>query len=336
MAVRNSVDQLLKSKAGGALPPLWFILGDEPLLAIEAQDSIRRAAFANGYTERKSFSYEGNADYSELYEALGDMSLFGEKSLIEVTFPRSTIGRNGPEAVKAMIKAADETKIVVVSLLQYDWTTEKKDWFIALKNNAKLISAEPIPRNRLPLWITERIQAVSGQALSAEAADFIAEKTEGNLLATLQEIQKLTLLCQKPEIDLNDVIDAVSDVSRFDQETLFIAFLEGDAGRVSKIIDSLEAENTQIPSFLWRLSDDVRRMILHKQGRKFSSFGIDSNHIFALKKAAGRTTLKRLELILHRLSEVDRLSKGLFVEKSDGNAWQELKAACLLLAAKKR
>ncbi len=95
-------------------------------------------------------------------------------------------------------------------------------------------------------------------------------------------------------------------------------------------------ENIQIPSFLWRLSDDVRRMILHKQGRKFSSFGIDSNHIFALKKAAGRTTLKRLELILHRLSEVDRLSKGLFVEKSDGNAWQELKAACLLLAAKNR
>lgn len=130
--------------------------------------------------------------------------------------------------------------------------------------------------------------------LSAEVADFIAEKTEGNLLATLQEIQKLTLLCQKPEIDLNDVIDAVSDVSRFDQEALFIAFLEGDAGRVSKIIDSLEAENIQIPSFLWRLSDDVRRMILHKQGRKFARFGIDNNHVFALQKAAGRTTLKRL------------------------------------------
>lgn len=47
MAVRNSVDQLLKSKAGGAFPPLWFILGDEPLLAIEAQDTIRRAAFAS-------------------------------------------------------------------------------------------------------------------------------------------------------------------------------------------------------------------------------------------------------------------------------------------------
>lgn len=65
------------------------------------------------------------------------------------------------------------------------------------------------------------------------------------------------------------MIDAVSDVSRFDQEALFIAFLEGDAGRVSKIIDSLEAENVQIPSFLWRLSDDVRRMILTSRGGNF-------------------------------------------------------------------
>lgn len=61
-------------------------------------------------------------------------------------------------------------------------------------------------------------------------------------MATSQEIQKLALLVNKPEIDVSDVLDAVSDVSRFDQESLFLAMLEGDAGQVSKIIDSLQGK----------------------------------------------------------------------------------------------
>ena len=68
-------------------------------------------------------------------------------------------------------------------------------------------------------------------------------------MATSQEIQKLALLVNKPEIDVSDVLDAVSDVSRFDQESLFLAMLEGDAGQVSKIIDSLQGENVQFLLF---------------------------------------------------------------------------------------
>jgi len=39
-------------------------------------------------------------------KALGDQSLFGEKNLIEVVFPRATIGKNGPAAVEAIIEHA--------------------------------------------------------------------------------------------------------------------------------------------------------------------------------------------------------------------------------------
>ena len=54
-------------------------------------------------------------------------------------------------------------------------------------------------------------------------------------MATSQEIQKLALLVNKPEIDVSDVLDAVSDVSRFDQESLFLAMLEAMPDQVSKI-----------------------------------------------------------------------------------------------------
>ena len=258
----------------GNLPRLWFLLGSEPLLAIEAQDAIRAAAFKAGYSERKSFVFEGNADYSPLYEALGDQSLFGEKNLIEVVFPRATIGKNGPAAVEAVIEHADEDKMVVVSLFDYDWTATKKDWFNHLMKSSVCIRTDPIDRNALPRWITERAKEKNGQTLTPEAANLIAERTEGNLLATSQEIQKLALLVNKPEIDASDVLDAVSDVSRFDQESLFLAMLEGDARQVSKIIDSLQGENVQIPSFLWMLTDVVRNLLLLNRGFAVRTFGL--------------------------------------------------------------
>ena len=317
MSWSSLLAQKLRPDENGNLPRLWFLLGSEPLLAIEAQDAIRAAAFKAGYSERKSFVFEGNADYSPLYEALGDQSLFGEKNLIEVVFPRATIGKNGPAAVEAVIEHADEDKMVVVSLFDYDWTATKKDW-------------------ALPRWITERAKEKNGQTLTPEAANLIAERTEGNLLATSQEIQKLALLVNKPEIDVSDVLDAVSDVSRFDQESLFLAMLEGDARQVSKIIDSLQGENVQIPSFLWMLTDVVRNLLLLNRGFAVRTFGLSEAHRSALNRASRRANPKLLELMLHRLSDVDRMSKGLFVESSDGDAWQELKAVCLRLSLKRK
>ena len=144
------------------------------------------------------------------------------------------------------------------------------------------------------------------------------------------------MLVNKPEIDVSDALDAVSDVSRFDQESLFLAMLEGDAGQVSKIIDSLQGENVQIPSFLWMLTDVVRNLLLLNRGLAARTFGLSEAHRSALNRAARRANPKLLELMLHRLSDVDRMSKGLFVESSAGDAWQELKAVCLMLSLKRK
>ena len=186
MSWSSLLAQKLRPDENGNLPRLWFLLGSEPLLAIEAQDAIRAAAFKAGYSERKSFVFEGNADYSPLYEALGDQSLFGEKNLIGVVFPRATIGKNGPAAVEAVIEHADEDKMVVVSLFDYDWTATKKDWFNHLMKSSVCIRTDPIDRNAVPRWITERAKEKNGQTLTPEAANLIAERTEGNLLATSQ------------------------------------------------------------------------------------------------------------------------------------------------------
>ncbi len=57
MSWNSLLAQKLKPDENGTLPRLWFLLGSEPLLAIEAQDAVRAAAFKAGYSERKSFVF---------------------------------------------------------------------------------------------------------------------------------------------------------------------------------------------------------------------------------------------------------------------------------------
>ena len=73
---------------------------------------------------------------------------------------------------------------------------------------------------------------------------------------------------------------------------------------------------------------------LLNRGFAVRTFGLSEAHRSALNRASRRANPKLLELMLHRLSDVDRMSKGLFVESSDGDAWQELKAVCLMLSLK--
>jgi len=69
----NALAQKLKAPP---LPALWVVTGDEPLLALEAEDAVRAAAVRAGYTERKTFSMDGMSDWTPVMEALSDLSLF--------------------------------------------------------------------------------------------------------------------------------------------------------------------------------------------------------------------------------------------------------------------
>lgn len=64
-----------------ALAPLYVVLGDEPLLTLEAADAIRARARAAGHSEREVLSVERYFDWGQLGaagHAQLDQALFGE------------------------------------------------------------------------------------------------------------------------------------------------------------------------------------------------------------------------------------------------------------------
>ncbi len=70
---------LEREKSEGALSPLWIIVGEEPLLALEAGDALRSTAKELNYSERVVLAFSSESDWSGLNDTATSESLFDEK-----------------------------------------------------------------------------------------------------------------------------------------------------------------------------------------------------------------------------------------------------------------
>src|SRR3546814_9569938 len=92
MGRRLDADSLLnqlKKTPSPSLDALYVVSGDEPLLVIEASDAIRAAATQSGYGERVSLVLDARSDWSDLIGATQNVSLFGDRRLVDLAIPRS-------------------------------------------------------------------------------------------------------------------------------------------------------------------------------------------------------------------------------------------------------
>src|SRR6185503_2363661 len=153
----------------------------------------------------------------------------------------------------------DDTLTLVV-LPELEWQQLKTQWFGALERSGVVVEAKAVGRDELPDWLAERLGR-QGQRASVETLEWLADRVEGNLLAARQEVEKLALLLPAGEVTLQGIREAVTDVSRFERDTLIEAIHAGDAGRVARVVASLEAEGEPLPLLLWTLADELRLMM---------------------------------------------------------------------------
>ena len=245
------------------LQRLYTIHGDEPLLAQEAGDSIRAAARAAGYTERKVFAVSGaHFDWSGLLGAAQAMSLFAERQLIEIRIPGGKPGKDGSEALQRYCAHLSDDVLTIVHLPKLDRQQQQGAWFGALDQAGVMLQVLPIERRALPAWIAQRLAAQNQRVVEGEAGQqtlaFFADRVEGNLLAAHQELQKLALLFPAGKLAFEQVESAVLNVARYDVFKLGEAVLAGQTARVLRMLDGLRAEGEAAVLVHWSLAEDIR------------------------------------------------------------------------------
>src|SRR5512147_2046274 len=119
---------LTRAQRAGALPPVFVVAGDEPLLAIEAQDAIRATARGLGYAEREVLQADARFDWSRLAAAAKSLSLFAERKIVEIRLPTGKPGTAGSAALEAHAEAAREGVLTLVALPRLDRRAKETRW----------------------------------------------------------------------------------------------------------------------------------------------------------------------------------------------------------------
>jgi len=322
------------------LAPLYVITSDEHLLALEAADKIRRAARAQGYSERDVLTVERNFKWGELLAANQALSLFGDKKLIELRIPGGKPGKDGSAALQNYAKDLNPDNLTLITLPKLDWQTAKAAWVAGLQQAAVYIEIPNVERPQLPGWIGMRLSS-QGQSAERQSLDFIADRVEGNLLAAHQEIQKLGLLHPPGKLTHEQVIDAVLNVARYDVFKLSEAMLAGDPARLVRMLEGLKGEGEALPLVLWAVSEEIRTLLKLKagmaQGRPLGAlmkeYRIWGPRERMMEPALRRMSLPVLEAALQQAAQVDKMVKGLRAKQFAGDAWDAMLQLALRVAS---
>lgn len=326
-----------------ALDALYVISGDEPLLVTEATDALRHAARKAHYTERNSFVMDSRSDWSEVDEAMQNLSLFGDRRLVEIQIPAGKPGKNGADALTGLAKrqsgAHDDGVSCVVCLPRLDKASRSSKWATTLWQLATVVEIPTVQRHDLPQWIRQRL-ARQNQSTDPETANWIADRVEGNLLAAHQEIMKLGLLYPEGELNPQDIERAVLNVARYDVFSLRDSMLSGQPTRALKVLSGLKAEGEALPLVLWAVADEIRILsrlsLARQQGRPINEL-MRTNRLFGQRETIARRALETVTpavwvASIQHAHDIDRLIKGLNVNGRLPDPWEELARLVLRIA----
>lgn len=317
------------------LAPVYFISGDEPLRVMESADAVRAAARAQGYEERDVYDVTPSFDWYSLQSATDNLSLFAQRRIIELRMPTGKPGREGGQALRDFAESPPADTLLLVTAGKLEANARKGKWVQALDRAGVVVFVWPLTGGEYRQWVGARMRR-RGLQPGDDAVTMLADRVEGNLLACVQEIDKLFLLQGKGPVDADAITELVANSARFDVFALVDAALAGQAGRCLRILSGLQAEGTVPQVVLWALAREIRMlasMTTAIAGGQSVAAVLASWRVWNTRKSLVGGALQRLRPVqcatmLRDCARIDRVSKG----QAGGSAWDELVQLTLVLA----
>jgi len=297
----------------------YLIAGDEPLLAGEAADAVRARARAAGFTERETHFIERAGDWTDVRASASNLSLFAQKRIVEIRLSSAKQGVAGGAALTSLLETKDPDRVLLILAPKLDRDAQGAAWVKALEAQGAWVQVWPVAASGFLGWLRSRATKLK-LSVPEPALEIIAERTEGNLLAANQELEKLRLMVRGEAVTAEDVLASVADSARYDVFQLGEAALTGDIARTQRMLFGLRSEGVEPTLVLWSLSKaarDVWTAWANPGDSKARSWGRPNP---SLDRAVRRAPQLRFARLTARASRADRMIKG----RLSGDAWDEL------------
>lgn len=297
----------------------YLISGDEPLLVAEAADAVRAHARTRGFGEREVHFMDRGSSWDDVRASAGTLSLFGSQRLVEIRLPSGKPGAAGAAALTDLVAAADRDTVFLIITPRLDRDAQGASWVKAVETHGAWVTVWPIGAERLVPWLKSRARRM-GLDLSGEAVEILAERTEGNLLAAHQELEKLKLLAPAGQVGADAILASVADSARFDVFQLGEAVLAGEVERALRMLAGLRAEGVEATLVLWALTKSVRDLwgtVVDPPAGRPKTW---QRQAAALEKGARRAPRLSFASLTSRAARADRMAKGQLA----GDVWDEM------------
>ncbi|MEM0953423.1 MAG: DNA polymerase III subunit delta [Pseudomonadota bacterium] len=309
------------------LRSVYLVTGDETLLVQESCDVIRKAARAAGCTEREVFQVDNRFNWDNLVASASEMSLFSDRKIIELHLPSGKPGTDGSKGLLAYLDMASDDNVLLIIAGKIDKQSTNSKWFKALDAAGAVVQIWPVDANQLPRWISQRVES-AGMSIDHDALLMLCDRVEGNLLAAVQEVEKLRLLCPEGRITPEAVAESVADNARYNLFGLIDKALLGDTAGALKMLNGLRGEGTEAAIVLWGLAREIRLLLQcqteigrgQRQAQVMKANRVWDKRVPIVSAALQRHDSKALGALLQKASSADQSIKGL----ADGNPWDHL------------
>ena len=294
----------------------WLLHGDEPLLAQSLLDECRQQ-WQTLDVERHRVDLTSASDWREALAQLDNLSLFSSTIALEIH------GTHKPDAAgmlaleRYMQHQGDNILIIVMP--KQDAAGQKTKFFQLLDANGLVVSLS-IQNEQ------ERLKFLNAQAenlqvqLTPAAWTTLLSQTENNLLAAQQALIRLSFLTESnTTIDIEQLLPALSDQSRYSLFDLSDAALQGDVERTVRVLNYLFESGEAESLILWTISREMRLLIqLLDQPHpvNYQALGIWSNRQSLYQKAMKRIKRQHTTHWLDLLLRCDQAIKGIGVENT--------------------
>lgn len=310
------------------LAPIYVVAGEEPLLVQEALDAIRARARKDGYGEREIFDADKGFDWQRVPEACASLSLFASRRIVEIRLPSGAPGVEGGKVLAQLAKAPPQDVLLILSCQAIDWRSRQGGWYAALENAGAALYFEPLPAAELPGWLAARAKT-AGVGLDTEALALLAQRTEGNLLAGAQDIEKLKLLFPAQRISAGQLEQAVADSARYEVFDFIGLMQQGDATGTVRSLARLREEGVEVMeilgALLWSLRTWAKAQAYFAQTGDAAGAcrqaGVQRKNQAQVGRALARTRLPQIYGWLRRCASIDAAAKSTGGKEQ---AWEEL------------
>ena len=320
------------------LKPVYLLASGEPLLLRDWLDAARAALRAAGFEDILNLQADSGFDWRELLDEGDMMSLFSANKCRIVSMPNGKPGQQGARVIAELCENPAQHAVYIFVMPALDRQTRNAAWCKKIQATGQVVELKPVYENQLADWLLQRARS-KGMSIDLQSAQFLAERTEGNLLAADQELEKLSIrFAERDSVDFDSIEASVAQSARYSHFLLVDACLAGKPRRALKILKSLRAEGYATPQLRWALQQVLQQLDALLRAKSNGSLNeqvwqglrIWRNKQRLYQAAMARLNATRVERLLQSCAKLDRLGKGQQDSEFPEPDWFEIE---LLVAA---